>query len=156
MIKFFDENFWVAISFIFFIYLIYKPARTAILKALDNKISTIQEEVLKAERLKKDAELLFKKTTERVEQLKLLRAQMLEESKKNLDSTIEAKRLEMVKFLEHKKIETIKLIEEKQVESNKNLERDYCNKVINLTLEYFQASKNNLSVIDIVKNLAPK
>ena len=40
---FFDENFWIAVSFVIFLYFAYKPIKKAIINSLDAKINEIKE-----------------------------------------------------------------------------------------------------------------
>jgi F-type H+-transporting ATPase subunit b len=154
--NFLDESFWLAVSFIIFMYLAYRPTKKIILKALDVKVLEVQEKVLKAEKLKEDMQLLFEQINAQIKNLEVLGAQMLEEEQKHIEKITQEKNNEITEFLEHKKTETIKLIESKRIESDQALKLDYCNKVTELVSRYFQLSQNAdlLSEIDIAKNLS--
>ncbi|MFY9589252.1 ATP F0F1 synthase subunit B [Rickettsia endosymbiont of Halotydeus destructor] len=152
--NFLDESFWLAISFIFFIYLVYRPIKKTILKSLDTKVLEVQERLLKAEKLKDDAVLLFTQISEQLKKLEVLRNQMLQEGQKHNEEIVEEKNKEIGEFLERKKIEAIKSIENYKSQANKNLQAEFCEEVIKLVSEYFQSSKNpDLLDSDIAKNL---
>ncbi|WP_419234864.1 F0F1 ATP synthase subunit B [Rickettsia endosymbiont of Nabis limbatus] len=154
---FLDESFWLAISFIIFVCLIYRPAKKAILKSLDTKILEVQERVLKAKKLKDDAKLLFEQTEEQIKNLEALQLQMTKENNEITEKIVQEKTKEIEEFLEHKKIETIKLIESQKLLASKELQDEFSDEVVKLVLEYFHSTKNNnLSETDIAKNLMDK
>lgn len=154
---FLDERFWLAISFIIFVYLIYRPAKKAILKSLDMKILEVQERVLKAEKLKDDAKLLFEQTEEQIKNLEALQLQLTKENNEITEKIVQEKTKEIEEFLEHKKVETIKLIESQKLLASKELQDEFSDEVVKLVSEYFHSTKNNnLSETDIAKNLMDK
>ncbi|ABE05374.1 ATP F0F1 synthase subunit B [Rickettsia bellii] len=154
---FLDESFWLAISFIIFVYLIYRPAKKAILKSLDMKVLEVQERVLKAEKLKDDAKLLFEQTEEQIKNLEALQLQMTKENNEITEKIVQEKTKEIEEFLEHKKVETIKLIESQKLLASKELQDEFSDEVVKLVSEYFHSTKNNnLSETDIAKNLMDK
>ncbi|WP_341792208.1 F0F1 ATP synthase subunit B [Rickettsia endosymbiont of Gonocerus acuteangulatus] len=154
---FLDESFWLAISFIIFVYLIYRPAKKAILKSLDTKVLEVQERVLKAEKLKDDAKLLFEQTEEQIKNLEALQLQMTKENNEITKKIVQEKTKEIEEFLEHKKVETIKLIESQKLLASKELQDEFSDEVVKLVSEYFHSTKNNnLSETDIAKNLMDK
>ncbi|ADE29530.1 F0F1 ATP synthase subunit B [Rickettsia prowazekii] len=152
--NFLDESFWLTISFVIFVYLIYRPAKKAILNALDTKISEIQEKVLKAKKLKEDAALLFEQTKLQIQKLETLRSQMIEESDKATKQIIQDKTKEMEEFLERKKADAIQLIQNQKSTASKDLQDEFCDEVITLVSKYFRSAK--LSEKSIAKNLMDK
>lgn len=54
-----DATFWVAVSFVAFVALVFKPLGGAILGALDGKIAQIRGEVEEAQRLREEAQALL-------------------------------------------------------------------------------------------------
>ncbi|WP_253308168.1 MULTISPECIES: ATP F0F1 synthase subunit B [unclassified Rickettsia] len=151
---FLDESFWLAISFILFLYLLYRPIKKVILNSLDAKILEVQEKVLKAEKLKDDAVLLFEQTRKQLEILEVLRNQMLQEGQKHTEEIVKEKNKEIEEFLERKKIEVVKLIENQKNQASQTLQIEFCDQVIELVLAYFQSSKStDFLDSDIAKNL---
>jgi F-type H+-transporting ATPase subunit b len=51
-----DPTFWVAIAFVVFVVLVFKPGKKAISGALDDKIAQIRNEVEEAHRLREEAQ----------------------------------------------------------------------------------------------------
>ena len=149
--NFLDESFWLAISFIIFVCLIYRSAKKAILKSLDAKVLEVQERVLKAERLKEDAILLFEQTNMQIKKLETIRLQMIEESNKVTKKIVQEKTKKIEEFLEHRKSEAAKLIENQKLTASKKLQAEFCNEVVQLVSKYFQSVK--LPESNIVKNL---
>ena len=72
-----DATIWVAISFVIFLFLIYKPIKSQVSKSLDQKINELKSQITEAENLKKEAEDLFrlqqKKLSENEEKIKKLK-----------------------------------------------------------------------------------
>ena len=72
-----DATIWVAISFVIFLLLIYKPIKSQVSKGLDQKINELKSQINEAENLKKEAEDLFrlqqKKLSENEEKIKKLK-----------------------------------------------------------------------------------
>ncbi len=54
-----DPTFWVAVSFVVFVALVFKPLGGAITGALDGKIAQIRGEVEEAQRLREEAQALL-------------------------------------------------------------------------------------------------
>ncbi len=96
--NFLDESFWLAVSFVIFLYLVYRPAKKAILNSLDAKILEVQEKVLQAEKLKEDAALLFKHTNAQIKKLETLRSQMIEDSNEVTKKIIQEKLKKLKNF----------------------------------------------------------
>lgn len=154
MMNFLDESFWLAISFVIFLYLIYRPIKKIILKSLDNKVLEVQERVLKAEKLKEEAFLLFEQTTEQIKKLETIRSNMMQEGHKATEKIIEERNKEIEEFLEHKKAEVITLISNQTITANKELQDKFCDKVIELVTAYFQSTKDSgVLDSDIAKSL---
>lgn len=57
----FDEKFFVALSFVTFIVLAFKPIKAAILKAIDSRIVKVKTDLEEAARLKDEAQALLNK-----------------------------------------------------------------------------------------------
>ena len=80
-----DATLWVAISFIIFIILIFKPLKNMMIKSLDNKILELKSQLEESKKLKEDAEKLFaeqnKKYEETLIKIKKLNEDAIYESK---------------------------------------------------------------------------
>ena len=80
-----NATLWVAISFIIFIILVFKPLKNMMLTSLDNKILELKSQLEESKKLKEDAEKLFaeqnKKYEETLIKIKKLNEDALYESK---------------------------------------------------------------------------
>ena len=80
-----DATLWVAISFIIFIILVFKPLKNIMLVSLDNKILELKSQLEESKKLKEDAEKLFaeqnKKYEETLIKIKKLNEDAIYESK---------------------------------------------------------------------------
>jgi len=72
-----DSTLWVAVSFIVFIVLVYRPLKKIIIDSLDKKILELKSQLDESKKLKKEAEELLnehilkdKKNQKRIENLK--------------------------------------------------------------------------------------
>ncbi len=87
-----DATIWVAVSFIFFIILIFKPMKSQISDRLDKKITDLKNKLDEAKNLKYEAEKLYKEhqnnlkiNLQKIEKLKLDTKNEIKKIKKNLD-----------------------------------------------------------------------
>ena len=83
-----DATIWVAISFLLFVILIFKPVKSQISDNLNKKIDDLKNKIDEAQRLKNEAEKLHR---EQEENLKI-NLEKIEQLK--LDTLIEIKRIE--------------------------------------------------------------
>ena len=54
-----DPTFWVAVAFVVFVILVFKPIKGALIGGLDAKIAEIRQEVEEAEKLREEAQSLL-------------------------------------------------------------------------------------------------
>lgn len=157
IMHFLDERFWLAVSFIIFLYLAYKPIKKALLNSLDLKITSIKEQVLESQKLNKDAVELLKKTTEQLEKLSNLRDKIIKEGIEITDKLVIEKNKEIEIFLERKQAEAVSLIENQQSEALQILQAELSDKIIKIVTLYFQSSQNEgLKDSEIAKKLMGK
>ena len=108
---FFDENFWIAVSFIVFLYFAYKPIKKAIINSLDAKINEIKEKLAQTEKIKAEAKLLLEETQKEMENFEEYKQQIINKAKASTEKLIEKRTKEMEIALTRKSEEAIKLIE---------------------------------------------
>ena len=63
-----DATLWVAISFIIFIILVFKPLKNIMLASLDNKILELKSQLEESKKLKEDAEKIFAEQNQKYEE----------------------------------------------------------------------------------------
>ena len=54
-----DPTFWVAVAFVVFVVLVFKPIKAALIGGLDAKIAEIRQEVEEAEKLREEAQSML-------------------------------------------------------------------------------------------------
>lgn len=150
----FDEKFWLAICFLIFVYLVYRPIKNIILKSLDDKITAIKDQVLEAQKLNKDMTLLFENAEVQIQQIEVLREKMIKDGKETANNIIKQQNEEFDKFLESKKLETIDLMNRQKLEASQMLQSEFCDKMLELVAIYMQSTKNDsISDSEIAKRL---
>ncbi|MFP3018548.1 MAG: ATP F0F1 synthase subunit B [Candidatus Tisiphia sp.] len=150
----FDEKFWLAICFIIFVYLVYRPIKNIILKSLDDKITAIKDQVLEARKLNEDMTLLFEDAAVQIQQIEVLREKMIKDGKETANNIIKQQNEEFDKFLESKKLETIDLMNRQKLEASQMLQSEFCDKMLELVAIYMQSTKNDsISDSEIAKKL---
>ena len=152
-----DERFWLAISFLIFIYFAYRPIKKAILNSLDAKISAVKTQIIEAENLKKEAKLLLEKAQIQMHNVEVLREEMLHDAKVQTNQFIEEGSDAIETLLQRKRAEAIDAIEHKKLQACSKIQSEFSATVIKTVTEYFKLSENqSLSDIEIVKNLINK
>ncbi|WP_367364565.1 ATP F0F1 synthase subunit B [Candidatus Tisiphia endosymbiont of Nedyus quadrimaculatus] len=150
----FDEKFWLAICFLIFVYLVYRPIKNIILKSLDDKIMAIKDQVLEAQKLNEDMTLLFEDAAVQIQQIEILREKMIKDGKETANNIIKQQNEEFDKFLESKKLETIDLMNRQKLEASQMLQSEFCDKMLELVAIYMQSTKNDsISDSEIAKKL---
>ena len=154
---FLDESFWLAVSFIIFAYLAYKPAKRAILNSLDAKIAQVKALVAEAENLKKDAASILLKTQDEIKNLNNLRVQILNTARSDANIIAEARAAEMQEQLEQKKKDALESINQQQINTYNNIKQDFARLTMKLAEEYLkETDNNNSSDIEIAENFIKK
>ncbi|WP_375358883.1 ATP F0F1 synthase subunit B [Candidatus Tisiphia endosymbiont of Neophilaenus lineatus] len=150
----FDEKFWLAVCFLIFVYLVYRPIKNIILKSLDDKIMAIKDQVLEAQKLNEDMTLLFEDATAQIQQIEVLREKMIKDGKETANNIIKQQNEEIDKFLESKKLETIDLMNRQKLEASQMLQSEFCDKMVELVTIYIRSTKNDsISDSEIAKRL---
>jgi F-type H+-transporting ATPase subunit b len=154
---FFDESFWLAVSFIIFIYFAYKPVKRAILNSLDAKVAEVKAHVLEAENLKQDAAALLLKTQIEIKNLDNLRNSILNTARSDAKMIAQTRAIEMDELLERKKQDAIDSINQQQIKAYNNIKQDFASLTTKLVKEYLkESSNNNSSDIEIAKHFIKK
>ena len=92
---FFDENFWIAVSFVIFLYFAYKPIKKAIINSLDAKINEIKEKLAQTEKIKAETKLLLEATQKEIENFEEYKHQIINKAKISTEKLIEKRTKEM-------------------------------------------------------------
>ncbi|WPX98775.1 ATP synthase subunit b precursor [Candidatus Megaera polyxenophila] len=140
---FFDENFWIAVSFVIFLYFAYKPIKKAIINSLDAKINEIKEKLAQTEKIKAETKLLLEATQKEIANFEEYKHQIINKAKISTEKLIEKRTKEMEIALTRKSEDAIKLIENEKSKISQQLRDEFTDTVINLVRSYLVKSKNN-------------
>ncbi len=140
---FFDENFWVAISFILFLYFAYKPVKKAIINSLDAKIDDIKQKFAESEKIKTEAKLLLEEIQKEMMNFEEYKKQIINKAKDSTEKLIEKRTKEMEIALDRKSKSANQIIENEKSKISEELKNEFTDSVINSVRNYLIESKNN-------------
>jgi F-type H+-transporting ATPase subunit b len=140
---FFDENFWVAISFILFLYFAYKPVKKAIINSLDAKIDDIKQKFAESEKIKTEAKLLLEEIQKEMMNFEEYKKHIVNKAKDNTEKLIEKRTKEMEIALDRKSKSANQIIENEKSKISEELKNEFTDSVINSVRNYLIESKNN-------------
>ena len=143
MTDFFNESFVVAVCFIIFVYLAYRPVKKAIVASLDVRIKEIKEKLSETEKLKQDAKLLLDEIMQEMDAFKERKKSILESAKNSTERLVESRVKEMDLMLARKKDSVIKSIENERVKASNVMRVEFTESVINTVRSYLVETKNN-------------
>jgi F0F1-type ATP synthase membrane subunit b/b' len=150
----FDEHFWLAVCFIIFVYLAYRPVRNAIIKSLDSKIDIIKARVSEAELLRKEAMDILAKAENEINQLESIKNKILEEAKETVEELTARRNKEIELNLTRMKNDAECSIAAEKTKALRKMEQEFIQNSTKLALEYFSNNQKELgSDIEIAKVL---
>tara|TARA_B110000503_G_C7170021_1_gene423833 strand:+ start:967 stop:1440 length:474 start_codon:yes stop_codon:yes gene_type:complete len=157
MINFFDESLVVAICFIIFMYLAYRPVKKAIMSSLDARIKEIKEKLAETEQIKKDAKELLDEIKQEMESFEERKKSIVESSKKSTARLLETKSKEMDLMLSRTKDSATKYIDHQRVKAVDAMRAEFTESVLNIVRTYLVETKNNsVSDEEILKHFIKK
>jgi F-type H+-transporting ATPase subunit b len=143
MIHFFDESFVIAVCFIIFIYLAYRPVKKAIIASLDARINEIKEKLAKAERLKEEAKNLLDEVEKELDEFEARKKDIITSAQNSIERFVETKNKEISLLLACKKDSAIKSIDNEREKASNSLKLEFTETVLNLVKNYLVQTKNN-------------
>lgn len=157
MINFFDESLVVAICFIIFMYLAYRPVKKAIMSSLDVRIKEIKEKLAETEQIKKDAKELLDEIEQEMESFEERKKSIVESSQKSTARLLETKSKEMDLMLSRTKDSATKYIDHQRVKAVDAMRAEFTESVLNIVRTYLVETKNNsVSDEEILKHFIKK
>jgi F-type H+-transporting ATPase subunit b len=143
MINFLDESFVIAVCFIIFIYLAYRPVKKAIVASLDARIKEIKDKLAETEQIKKDAKVLLDEIEQEMESFEERKKSIVESSKKSTARLLEKRSKEMDLMLSRTKDSAIKYIDHQRVKAVDTMRTEFTESVLNTVRTYLVETKNN-------------
>ncbi len=146
-----DASFWVAVSFVIFILLIFNPLKTQLSKSLDNKVVELQKSIQDAKQLKKDAEIIYdehlKKQKDTAEKIKRMKDDALREAKEIKEKF--EKEIDISQKRKQKNFEQISM--QVQLKANEEIKKEILEKAIKYTEQRIRknlSSKHNKVLVE--------
>lgn len=143
MMHFFDESFVVAVCFVIFVYLAYRPVKKAIIASLDAKIEEIKQKLAQAEKLKADAKSLLDEVEKELSDFEIRKKDILESAQNSIERLVETGDKEISLLLARKKDSAIKAIDNEREKASDMLRSDFTETVLKLVKSYLTQTKNN-------------
>lgn len=135
---FLDERFWLAVSFVIFVYLAYRPVKKAILASLDNKIIKIQAEMNQAQALNSEARALLDQVEQDIAKLGALRTEMLDAAARSAYQLTKSLTDQSTIILQRQKTSAIAAINQQKLQANEHQQAQFIVTVTQLVTKYFQ------------------
>jgi F-type H+-transporting ATPase subunit b len=143
MINFLDESFVVAICFVIFIYLAYRPVKKVIVASLDARIEEIKAKLAETEQIKKDAKSLLDEIEQEMEHFEERKKNIIESAKNSTARLVETKAKEMDLMLARTKDSAIKSIDNQRVKAVDTMRTEFTKSVLSVVRTYLVETKNN-------------
>ena len=157
MIHFFDESIVIALCFVFFIYLVYRPVKKAIVASLDIRIDEIKTKLAETEELKKDAKLLLDEIKQEMQVFEERKKSILESADTSTQRLVETRTKEMELMLARKKDSAIKSIDNQKERASDQMRAEFTDAVLKTVRTYLIETKNNsVSDEEIISHLLKK
>lgn len=140
---FMDESFWIAVSFIIFLYFAYRPIKKAIIQSLDAKIEEVKKHLEETEKLKQEASDLLTEVKEEMVNFEARRTQILESAEASTTKFIDLRAKEIELSLLRIKDSAVKTIENRKSVAAAELRNQFIDSVMTMVKDYLIKSGNN-------------
>lgn len=141
--EFLNESLVVAICFIIFLYLAYRPVRNAIFAALDARVEEIKRKLSETENLKKEAKLLLDEIQQEMEAFEERKKRILDSAHTSTQRLVDTKIKEAELMLSRKKNSAIKSIETQKDRASDQMRAEFTDAVLGTVRAYLDETKNN-------------
>lgn len=138
-----DEKFFLTISLIIFICIIYKPLRKTLSSFLDDQITLIKDKFVKSNLVLKDAQLLLTQIEKNLAIIESTKDNVLEQAKVNANNLVKEKVRQINYLKEIKKLEVASQLHQLQIESHVKMREELMKDVSTLIISYLKVSCNN-------------
>lgn len=153
----FNEEFWVAVCFVIFIILAYRPVKKAIFNALDARIDVIKKQITEAKDLRNEAEALLREAKKEISNFEDYKQAVMQDAKASTAKIVDMRTKEMENKLIRQKESAHQSIISKGEEVSGKLSQEFTDKVILIVENYLRDNKNQvISADDILLQLSNK
>ncbi|MCP5369113.1 MAG: hypothetical protein H6909_00230 [Rickettsiaceae bacterium] len=152
-----NEELIVAICFILFVFLVYRPIKKSILNVLEQKILEIKNHLHKTANIKEEAEKTLKLLESELKVFEQSKKNILLEAKHNIENSIALKNEEMKLLLARIENSALQNLQYQADQATENMKKQFIDKTINLVQNYLKETNNNsLTQEDIIKLFTSK
>lgn len=154
MMHFMDESFWIAICFVLFIFLVYRPMRKAITTSLDSRIEEIKSTMEQTQKLRDDARIILEQIELEMKSFESRERSILESAESSTAKMVEHKTKEIDMQINRMRDSAAKSILTMQTKASKDLKEEFTQHVMTLVRTYLAKSDNNSTgTEEIINNL---
>ncbi len=143
MMHIFDESFVIAICFIIFIYLAFRPVKKAIIASLDARIKEIKQTLSESEKVRSEAKQLLNSVEGELNNFEKKKTDLLSNAQNSIERYVEIRNKEINDILERKKESAIKSIEHETQKASSRMQSEFTHEVLDLVKKYLVKTKNN-------------
>ena len=143
MIHWLDESFVMAICFVIFVYIAYRPIKKVILNTLDTKIDQIKQQLHDTEQLKTDAKLLLTQIQQEISSFEDQKQIAINNAQDSSSDFIKTKQIEIDKLITHKKEQALINIENEAKQYSSAMSHEFTETVVLLVKQYLAETSNN-------------
>lgn len=143
MTHIFDESFVIAICFIIFIYLAFRPVKKAIIASLDARIKEIKQTLNESEKVRSEAKQLLNSVEGELNNFEKKKTDLLANAQNSIERYVEIRNKEINDILERKKESAIKSIEHETQKAGSRMQSEFTHEVLDLVKKYLAKTKNN-------------
>ncbi|MBP7190279.1 MAG: hypothetical protein KA998_03445 [Rickettsiaceae bacterium] len=149
-----DEKFWLAVSFVVFILLVYKPAKAALIKYLDSEIAKIKKDIKEAADLKTESIEMVKHFSKLLEETNINRKNVIAQARYLNQKSLEESRIELEMMIDVKNKDIEQRINNLKQEASSEIAKMLTTRSGKLVEEYISREQKSLPTdIEIVKHL---
>lgn len=143
MMHIFDESFVIAICFVIFIYLAFRPVKKAIIASLDARIKEIKQTLSESEKVRSEAKQLLNSVEGELNNFEKKKTDLLANAQNSIERYVEIRNKEINDILERKKESAIKSIEHETHKASSRMQSEFTSEVLDLVKKYLAKTKNN-------------
>lgn len=157
MMHFMDESFWIAVCFVLFIVLTYRPIKKAIVNSLDSRINEIKQTMEQTQKLRDDARIILEQIELEMKSFESREKSILESAESSTARMVENKTKEIDMQINRMRDSATKSITTLKSKASRELQEEFTQHVMTLVRTYLAESNNNSTgTEEIVNNLLGK
>jgi len=152
----FDEKFFVSVATIIFAAIVFKPARKAILSALDSRIDKIKKELDEAMRLRNEAEAILRTAKAHLSESEKQANDIIAYAEKEASEMLRNAKDKLAKDVENRRVLAVQKIKNFEESAITEMKRNIANIAISATAQVIEEGSDEESFKKLVGNSLDK